>query len=332
MEHAVRCAGRQNRISTRMLPDVKDIMCEANYWAVMHRASIVTETHVQLAIHERISRVNMEEEKLREMIGDGSILIDTHGEVIGQVNGLSVVELDNHCFGLPTRITATASVGKAGIVNVEREAGMSGHVHNKGVLILSGYMRSKYSQFFPLTLDATICFEQSYSEIDGDSAASSEMYALLSALSNLPIRQDIAVTGSINQRGELQAVGSINEKIEGFFRTCVCKGLTGSQGVLIPFSNLPDLMLDKEVLKAIREGKFHIWAVRTIDEGIELLTGVKAGSFNKDDQYQYEEGTVNFKVHERLYELASILENFGAEEEEHDDDTKEIIHLHEQLD
>jgi ATP-dependent Lon protease len=245
------------------------------------------------------------------MIDRGTLMIDMDGEVIGQVNGLSVYNIGGYAFGRPSRITASTSMGRAGIINIEREADMSGSTHNKGVLILGGYLRKKYAQDKPMTISASIAFEQSYGGVDGDSASSTEIYALLSSLSGVPIKQYIAITGSINQKGEVQAIGGVNEKIEGFYDCCRIKGLTGKQGVMIPESNVKDLMLRKDVVEAVKKGKFHIYAVRNIDEGIEILTNKKAGELNPDAMYP--KGTINYLVNKKLMELAEGLGRFGKE-------------------
>ena len=276
VEYGVRMAGRQKKLSTRFYV-IADLLREASYWAVKDGSDVVTERHVDKAIEKKVYRVNLIEEKIQEMIDDGTILIDSDGKVVGQVNGLSVYSLGDHAFGKPSRITAKTSMGKAGIINIEREVEMSGPIHNKGVYILAGYLRDQYAQDKPITMSASICFEQSYSGVEGDSASSTELYALLSSLSGLPLRQDIAVTGSVNQKGEVQPIGGVNEKIEGFFDVCKAKGLTGKQGVMIPHLNLGDLMLRKDVVQAVKEGKFHIYPVKSIDQGIEILTGVEGG-------------------------------------------------------
>ena len=247
------------------------------------------------------------------MIDRGTLLIDVEGDVVGQVNGLAVYSLGDYMFGKPTRITASTSMGRAGIINIEREADLSGSTHNKGMLILSGYLRKKYAQDKPLTMSASIAFEQSYSGVDGDSASSTEIYALLSSLSGVPIRQDIAVTGSVNQKGEVQAIGGVNHKIEGFFDCCRVRGLTAKQGVMIPESNVKDLMLRKDVVEAVKEGKFHIYAVKTIDQGIEILTGKEAGEKQPDGTYP--KGTINALVDEKLKALAEGLKEFAEQGE-----------------
>jgi predicted ATP-dependent protease len=246
------------------------------------------------------------------MIDRGTIMIDTDGAEVGQVNALSVYSLGDITFGKPSRITAKTYLGRGGFINIEREAQLSGPTHNKGVMILSGYMGWKYAQDKPLSLSASLCFEQSYSGVDGDSASSTELYAILSSLSEVPIKQSMAITGSVNQTGEIQPIGGVNQKIEGFFQVCKEKGLTGEQGVLIPSQNLRNLMLDEEVVDAVRQGKFHIYSATTIDEGIEILTGVPAGAKQNDGTYP--EGTVNFLVDKKLREMAEKLRRFGSEE------------------
>jgi len=276
VEYGVRLSGRQNKLSTRF-SILADVIREASYWAGKEEAQVVTGAHVCKAVDERIERVRMVEEKIQEMILDGSIMIDSEGAVVGQINGLSVYNLGEYEFGKPSRITVKTSMGRAGIINVEREASMSGPTHNKGVLILSGWLRSMFAQHRSLELIASIAFEQSYSGVDGDSASSTEIYALLSSLADIPLRQDIAVTGSVNQHGDIQPIGGVNLKIEGFYDVCRARGLTGRQGVIIPQQNVNDLMLRHDVAEAVRQKKFHIYAVKTVSEGIEILTGKPAG-------------------------------------------------------
>jgi ATP-dependent Lon protease len=314
VEYGVRMAGRQKKLSTRF-DLIADLLREANYWAVKDGSDVVGERHVDKAIEKKIYRVNLIEEKIQEMIDDGTIMIDSDGAVIGQVNGLSVYSFGDHAFGKPSRITAKTSMGKAGIINIEREVEMSGPIHNKGVYILAGYLRDQYAQDKPITMSASICFEQSYSGVEGDSASSTELYALLSSLSGLPLRQDIAVTGSVNQKGEVQPIGGVNEKIEGFFDVCKAKGLTGKQGVMIPHLNVGDLMLRKDVIEAVKEGKFHIYPVKSINQGIEILTGVEGGE--SLDGGKFKEGTVNDLVDKKLRELGIKIKEFeegGGEE------------------
>lgn len=313
VEYGVRLAGRKNKVSTKF-NIISDILKEASYWAGKENSEVVTHNHVDKAIEERIDRVRLVEEKIQEMIDQGLVLIDTEGSVIGQVNGLSVYDTGEYSFGRPSRITAKTSVGTSGVINIEREAQLSGPIHNKGVLILSVILRDKYAQDKPLIMSGSICFEQSYGGVEGDSASSTEIYALLSSLAELPIRQDIAVTGSVNQKGEIQPIGGVNQKIEGFYEVCKAKGLTGSHGVIIPIQNVDDLMLRKDVVEAIEQNKFHIYSVKSVDTGIEILTGVKAGEKGKDDQYPA--GTVNNLVNQKLINLAENWKKFRAETKE----------------
>jgi lon-related putative ATP-dependent protease len=312
IEQGIREAGRQEKVSIRF-PEVANVIREASHFAKLDHKEMVSETHVDQAIEARIYRSNLIEERIQELINRGTLMIDTEGSVVGQVNGLAVFSLGDYAFGKPSRITVSTSMGRAGIINIERESDLSGSTHNKGVLILGGYLRKKYAQDKPLTMSASICFEQSYSGVDGDSASSTEIYALLSSLSGLSIRQDLAVTGSVNQKGEVQPIGGVNEKIEGFFDCCRVKGLTGNQGVLIPIQNVKDLMLRKDVIRSIEERAFHIYPVATIDQGIEILTGIPAGERGEDGKFP--PGTVNRLVDDKLRELAEGLKSFGAEEE-----------------
>ncbi len=311
VEEAVRMTGRQEKISTSF-PLITDLIREADYWAGQEGRPSVKEKHVNKAIDARVSRSNMVEEHIQEMIDRGTLMIDTDGAVVGQVNGLSVYSVGDYVFGKPSRITVSTSMGRAGIINIEREADLSGNTHNKGVLILAGYLRKKYAQDKPLSMSASIAFEQSYGGVDGDSASSTELYALLSSLSDVPIRQDIAVTGSINQKGEIQSIGGVNHKIEGFYDCCKKAGLSGKQGVMIPESNVKDLMLRKDVVNAVKKKKFRVYAVKTIDQGIEILTGKKAGEKKPDGTYP--RGSINFLVDKKLKDLALGIKNFGDEE------------------
>jgi lon-related putative ATP-dependent protease len=312
IEYGTRIAGRQRKLSTRF-NIIADVIREASYFSKKDKKKVVSRSHVEKAIEERFERVGLIEDKIQEMIEEGTIMIDTKGSVVGQVNGLAVYQMGGYAFGKPTRITANTAVGRAGVINIEREADMSGRTHNKGVLILGGYLRGKYAQNKPFSLSASLAFEQSYSGVDGDSASSTEVYAILSSLSNLPLRQDIAVTGSLNQKGEIQPIGGVNEKIEGFFEVCKSKGLTGSQGVIIPQQNIQNLMLKKDVVEAVAKGQFHIYPVKNIDQGIEILTGIKAGKTKKDGSF--EEGTVNYMVDEEMQRLAKSWKTFAASTE-----------------
>lgn len=310
VEYGVRMAGRRNKLSTRFNV-ITDLLKEASYWAGKDGANVVTGEHVCRAIEKRRDRVRLYEEKLQEMITQGTIFIDVKGRAVGQVNGLAVYDTGEYAFSRPVRITAKTAVGSAGIINIEREAQLSGPTHDKGVYILAGYLRHKYAQDQPLVLSASICFEQSYGGIDGDSASSTEVYALLSDLSGLPVRQDLAVTGSVNQQGQIQPIGGVNWKIEGFFEACKARGLTGTQGVIIPKANEPELLLREDVLAAVRNGRFHVYSISTVDEGIELLTGVPAGK--PDRKGQYPTGTVNYLVKKRLGELAKLYRQHEEE-------------------
>jgi predicted ATP-dependent protease len=312
IEHGIREAGRQEKVSIRF-PEIANLIREACHFARLDHNDLVTEKHVDQAIQAQIYRSNLVEERIQEFIDRGTLMIDTEGAVVGQVNGLAVFSLGDYAFGKPSRITVSTSMGRAGIINIERESDLSGSTHNKGVLILSGYLRKKYAQDKPLTMSASICFEQSYSGVDGDSASSTEIYAILSSLSGLPLRQDLAVTGSVNQKGEVQPIGGVNEKIEGFYHCCRVKGLTGNHGVLIPIQNVKDLMLRKDVIRAVEEGKFHIYPVAAIDQGIEILTGVPSGE--RDENGEFPPDTVNRLVDDKLRELAEGLKSFGEEEE-----------------
>ncbi len=294
-----RRAEHQERLSAR-LSEVADLVREAAYWAARQGAAAVDGVHVEQALESKIYRSNRIEERIREMIDEGVLLIETAGAAVGQANGLAVLMVGDYAFGRPNRVTAAVGLGQAGIINIEREAKMSGRMHDKGVLILAGYLRHRFAQVRPLSLSASLCFEQSYGEVEGDSASSTELYALLSALSGIPLRQDIAVTGSVNQWGAIQAIGGVNEKVEGFYAVCKAKGLTGTQGVIIPEANVKHLVLRREVREAIAAGKFHIYPVRTVDQGLEILTGVRAGT-------PEEEGTVNFAVARRLEEFAKAM-------------------------
>ena len=307
MEYGVRQAGRRNKVTARF-PELADLAREAAYIARQEGATLVSDPHVRRAREARIERHNLTETKIREMIEEGTLLIDTDGSRVGQVNGLSVLEIGGYAFGKPVRITASAALGKAGLINVERESNLSGRFHDKGMQIIAGYLRTQFAQDKPLSLAASICFEQSYSGVDGDSASSTEIYALLSALSGLPIRQDIAVTGSISQHGEIQPIGGVNQKIEGFYDVCRVKGFTGRQGVMIPAENIEDLMLRDDVIDAVASGKFQILPISRIEEGIEILTGVRAGQ--RDSNARYEFDTVFGRVDRRLHEMATTLKSF----------------------
>ena len=270
--------------------------------------------HVARAIEEKVYRSNTYEQKLQQLLAEGTILLDLTGEKVGQVNGLSVIDSGDYAFGRPTRITAVTYLGREGIINIERETKLSGRLHDKGLLTLTGYLAAKFAQKVPLSLSASITFEQMYGGVDGDSASSTELYALLSSLSGLPVRQDIAVTGSVNQHGEIQPIGGVTEKVEGFFKACKLMGLTGKQGVIIPVQNIVNLNLHAEVVTAVREGKFHIYPISTIEEGIEILTGVPAGSMDENGSYPPE--TVYGRVAAKLAEYNDLLQQAKTENDE----------------
>src|SRR5699024_4580322 len=297
VEHSIRLTSHQEKMSTRFNRLV-EIIYEADTWAKMAGAKLIEEEHIKKAIREREYRSSLYEEKIQESIDEGSILLDTDGLKVGQLNGLAVYNVGQYSFGKPARITATTFMGRSGIVNIERESKMSGKIHNKGVYILTGYLGEQFAQDNPLSLTAHLASEQSYGGIDGDSASSTELYALLSSLSEVPLKQGIAVTGSVNQKGEIQPIGGVNEKIEGFFDVCKNKGLTGEQGVMIPHQNEKNLMLKDKVIEAVEAGMFHIYTVKTIEEGIEILTGEVAGKKKSDGTY--EEGSVFAKVAAKL--------------------------------
>jgi lon-related putative ATP-dependent protease len=309
VEYSQRLAEDQQKLSTRFA-EVADIIREANFYATQEKSNLVTGNHVKKAIEEKMYRSKLIQEKIQEMIQREILLIDTDAEKVGQVNGLSVMGLGDFAFGNPSRVTASAGLGREGVIDIEREAKMGGPIHTKGVLILSGYLNEKYAQDKPLSLSARLVFEQNYAGVEGDSASSTELYAILSALSGLPIKQSIAVTGSVNQKGEVQAIGGVNEKIEGFFEICKAKGFTGQQGVMIPESNMQNLMLKEEVVDAVKAGQFHIYSAKTIDEGIEVLTGIKAGKRLKDGTF--EDGTVNYRVNKQLEDMAEKLKEFPS--------------------
>lgn len=308
LEYTSRMVDDQQKLSSRFM-EIADFVREASFWAERDGHEVITCNDVRRAAEEQLYRVNRIEERMQELFEDGTIMVDTEGAVVGQINGLSVISLGDHTFGRPSRITARTWLGQAGMVNVEREVKLSGPIHDKGVLILTGYLGGLFARTHPLSLSASICFEQNYDGVEGDSASSTELYALLSALSGIPIRQGVAVTGSVNQRGQIQPIGGVNHKIEGFYAVCKAKGLTGDQGVLIPKTNERHLMLKEEVVEAIKAGQFSLWSIETIEQGIEILTGVKAGIAGKNGSFP--RGTV-------FYQVAQTLKKMNAQMRDED--------------
>ncbi|MFP3950597.1 MAG: Lon protease family protein [Candidatus Bathyarchaeia archaeon] len=309
IEYSSRLAADKEKLSTKFA-EVSDIIREAGFYASQEGSEYTTSEHVNKALEEKVYRSNLLQEKIEESIERDTILIDTENERIGQINGLAIMNLGDYMFGKPSRITASIGVGKEGVIDIEREAELAGPLHTKGVQILSGFLNDRYAKEEPLSLTGRIVFEQSYGGVDGDSASSTELYAILSELSGKPIKQYLAVTGSVNQKGEVQAIGGVNEKIEGYYEVCKKLGLTGKQGVVIPESNKKNLMLKEEVVEAIEAGKFHIYPVSTIDEGIEVLTGVKAGESKPDGTWP--EGTINYLVQKRIEELAEKVKKYDS--------------------
>jgi predicted ATP-dependent protease len=312
VERAQELAGHQQKL-TLQLKEVQDVLKEANYWARTNTHEVIFGSDVDKAIAEMTYRADLPEEKLQEFIDEGMLFIETEGQVVGQMNGLSVYALGDHAFGRPSRITATTGLGKEGVVTIDRESQLSGNIHNKGVLILAGFLKSRFAQNKPLTLSASLCFEQSYGMVEGDSASLAELCTLMSALAEVPLAQNIAMTGSMSQRGEAQPIGGVNWKIEGFFKVCSARGLDGSQGVIIPKANVQDLMLKKEVVDAVKDGKFHVWAVGHADEALELLTGLPAGKRQADGAF--EPDTVNGKVDQKLKEMMELAKELMKGEE-----------------
>jgi lon-related putative ATP-dependent protease len=310
VEYSSRIVSDQFKLSTQFSA-IADIIREANYYAIENGTEFITGEHIRKAIEEKIYRSKLIQEKVHEMIARGFYLIDTHETKVGQVNGLSVMGLGDFAFGSPSRVTVSIGLGREGVIDIEREAKMGGPIHTKGVLILSGFLNDRYAHDRPLSLSARLVFEQNYSGVEGDSASSTELYCILSALSGVPIKQNFAVTGSVNQKGEVQAIGGVNEKIEGFFEVCKAKGLTGEQAVMIPESNVQNLMLKEEVIDAVKAGHFSIYSVKTIDEGIEVLTGVNGGQRRPDGTF--EEGSVNFLVDKQLREMADKIKEYPSD-------------------
>ena len=308
IEYSSRAVSRQDKLSTQF-NQLSEILGEAFTWAQFEQAAVVSEAHVRKAIDEKEQRLRLYEEKLNEMLEEDVIMIDTEGAEIGQINGLAVLDTGRYSFGTPSRITATTYMGRSGIVNIEKEARMSGQTHDKGVQIITGYLGQTYAQQFPMALSCRVCFEQNYNGIDGDSASSTELYCIISSLADLPIRQDLAVTGSVNQKGEIQAIGGVTQKIEGFFALCRKRGLTGTQGVLIPVSNVKDLVLNDDVIDAVKDGMFHIYPISHISQGIELLMGHPAGE--RDEQGNFPADSVHGRVYAKLKAFADGAKHYG---------------------
>ncbi len=303
IEYASKIASNQKKLSTRF-NDLAQVIGEAATWASMGRSKVVTAEYVEKALKERVERIKKYDSRYMEMIKENSLLIDTSNFVTGQINGLTIMSIGEYSFGKPVRITANTYTGKNGIINIEREVELSGSSHSKGVLILSGYLGEMFAQDIPLSLTASICFEQLYNGVDGDSASSTELYAILSSLSNIPINQAISVTGSVNQKGEIQPIGGVNDKIEGFYQICKMRGLNGNHGVIIPKQNVTNLNLSDEIVNAVKKGDFHVYAISSIEEGIEILTGVPAGK--KDSNGNFPAGSVNYLAYEKLKKYAEI--------------------------
>ena len=310
IEHGARMADDSEKVTTHMRA-VADLLREADYSASQQQADVVSAAHVSAAIDNQAHRADRVREQIQEQIQRDVLLVDTSGERVGQVNGLAVYEVGSFRFGRPTRITATTRLGRGEVIDIEREVELGGAIHSKGVLILSSFLAARYAKNQPLSLNASLVFEQSYGPVEGDSASVAELCALLSSLSEAPLRQSLAVTGSVNQHGQVQPIGGVNEKIEGFFDTCQARGLTSQQGVIIPLSNVKHLMLRQDVVEAAEAGNFHVYAIKTVDEAIALLTGVAAGEC--DDQGAYPEGTMNARVAARLKGMFDLRQKFGKE-------------------
>lgn len=322
VEYSTRISGDQEKLSVQFGKIIK-MMVEGNHWATQSGANLVYRKHIDKAVREKRFRSNLYEEKIKELITEGTFMVDTEGAVAGQINGLSVYNMGDYSFGRPNRITCETFMGVEGVVNIERKAKLSGNIHDKGVLILSGYIGTKFAQEKPMSLSASIGFEQSYDMIDGDSASAAELIAVLSSLAEVPLKQNYSITGSVNQKGQIQPIGGVNYKIEGFFDICSAKGLTGDQGVIIPHQNTKNLMLNSDVVEAVKDKKFHIYSIKTIDEGIELFTGMEAGSRGKDGKFK--KGTFNYLVDNKLRELAVGNRKF-ARDDKSDDDSSDSDH------
>ena len=322
VDYAVRLTEKKGKLSLRF-SDLTDLVREAAYWAVQAGGAVVTGEHVDKALEEKVYRANLIDERIQELFTDGTLMVDVAGAVPAQVNGLSVYDIGDFSFGKPSRITARVYLGKGGVLDIEREAKLSGRIYNKGVLILSGFLGGTYAQDKPLSLSASLAFEQSYGEVEGDSASAAELIALISGIAEVPVKQGLAITGSINQKGEIQPIGGVNEKIEGFFAVCRNRGLTGDQGVVIPKINVKNLMLKKDVVEAVKAGKFRIYAVTTVGEALEIMTGMPAGDRKTDGTYP--EGTINGLVDKKLKEMSKKQkgEEKGEEKKEKNEENNE---------
>jgi len=315
IEHSARLVGDSEKLSSH-LRSITDLLQEADYWAKQASHAVIDATDVQQAIDHQILRADRIRDRVYEQIRRGTVMIDTHGEVVGQINGLSVIQLGGFAFGQPSRITATTRLGEGSVVDIERETELGGAIHSKGVFILSGFLSARYAREKPLSVAISLVFEQSYGMVDGDSASLAELCTTLSSLSGVPIRQSLAITGSVNQLGQAQPIGGVNEKIEGFFDVCNQSGLSGEQGVIIPETNVKHLMLRRDVVEAVCSNRFQIYSVTTVDQALELLTNVTAGE--RDAQGQFAEGSVNARVEQQLLEFADIRHNLAEKGEKHD--------------
>ncbi|MEW6108799.1 MAG: ATP-binding protein [Nitrospirota bacterium] len=313
VEYGSRLAGHQEKLSSRF-SDIADVIMEADYWAKKSGGSIVKDEHVEKALNEKIYRSNRIEERMQEMIIEGTIIIDTEGEKIGQINGLAVLDMGDYSFGKPSRITARTYAGKGGVINIERETKMSGRIHEKAILIITHYIGSTYAKKKPISFSASITFEQLYDMVEGDSASCAELYVILTSLAGIPLKQNIAITGSMDQNGDVQPIGGVNEKIEGFFDLCKIRGLNGTHGVVIPRKNVRNLMIKKEVVDAVKEGKFTIYPIDRVEEGLEIFTGLPAGQVREDGTYP--EGTINYLVTKRLEEISQAVKEKKEEQKE----------------
>ena len=313
VEHGSRLAGHQEKLSSRF-SDIADVIKEANYWAKKEGSDLVRSEHVDRALREKTYRINRIEERLREMVIEGTLIVETDGEKVGQINGLAVLGMGDYQFGKPSRITAKTFAGRSGVINIERETKMSGRIHEKAILIITNFIGSTYAKKKPISFSASITFEQLYDMIEGDSASCAELYVILSSLAGLPLKQNLAVTGSMDQNGDVQPIGGVNEKIEGFFDLCKIRGLDGTHGVVIPGKNVKHLMVKQEVVDAVRDGKFSIYPIDRVEEGLEIFTGIQAGEIQSDGTYP--EGTVNYLVSKRLEEISSAMKKEKEEKED----------------